>query len=118
MKKVILIFSGYNNRAVLAFCRVLANNDAPFAIIANNTNDPIFLTAYAAYVVCIRQKKQLEITDISVCVEKCATKFPDVQEFVLAPSTEALNRFFLAHRKKLEQYFKICLPLANQELYM
>jgi predicted ATP-grasp superfamily ATP-dependent carboligase len=96
----------------------LVKNAVPFAIIASNVKDPIFLTTYAKHVVCIRKKKELDIADIFLCIESCATKFWDYDGFVLAPSTEALNRFFLEHLTIFEKELKVRVPLVNQDLYI
>lgn len=51
---MILIFSGFNPRAVLAFIRTLEkNNISDYGIIANGICDRIFLTKYASKVIYV-----------------------------------------------------------------
>ena len=57
---VILIFSGFNPRAVLAFIRTLEkNNISDYGIIANGICDRIFLTKYASKVIYVRKEKRI-----------------------------------------------------------
>jgi hypothetical protein len=116
MNKAFLIFSGYNQRAVIAFCRVATRWNVPFYIIASSPEDTIFLTVYSAKVQAIRHEKLLEIQDIEQCLEKVRSKAQDV-DFVILPSTEFLNRFFLKHR--IHFLSKGCeIPLCEESLYV
>lgn len=114
-KKAFLIFSGYNQRAVVAFCREATRLNVPFCIIANSDEDTIFKTVYKEQVFATRGQKLLVKTDLDECIEitKASTGFT---EFVILPSSEFLNRFFLdngAHFNTL----KCSIPLVSSELY-
>lgn len=114
-QKAFLIFSGYNQRAVVAFCREAVRLKVPFCIIANSEEDSILKTSYSEQVFAIRSEKMLVKTDVDACIErtKDATGCTD---FIILPSSEFLNRFFLEHRVYYAQ--KHCtIPLVSSELY-
>ncbi|HET9570526.1 MAG TPA: hypothetical protein VFP20_03840 [Bacteroidales bacterium] len=116
MNKAFLIFSGYNQRAVIAFCRVATKLNVPFHIIASSTEDTILMTDYKDRVQAIRQEKLLEILDIEQCLTEVRSKDPDA-DLVILPNSEFLNRFFLKHR--LHFISKGCiLPLCEESLYI
>lgn len=112
---MIIIFSGYNQRAVIAFIRTLVkNNINDYAIIAASSEDTILKTAYASKVVYTRQHKEL-------CLEEILTAISEIKQgkdgkCLLIPSTEALNRFFLLNRNVFEEQNCI-IPLVCQEMY-
>lgn len=115
MNKAFLIFSGYNQRAVIAFCREAKRLNIPFFIIAKSNDDSIFSTSFKENVVAIRSEKLLTLSDIDQCLCELTSKVP-FSEFVILPSSEFLNRFFLGHRL----YFKeksITIPLVEESLY-
>jgi len=116
MSRAFLIFSGYNQRAVIAFCRVATKMNVPFHIIASSKDDTIFLTSYSLKVQAVRREKLLEIQDIEQCMDKVRSNVPDTN-FVILPSSEFLNRFFLKHRA---HFLSIgCeLPLCEESLYI
>lgn len=113
MEKYIIIFSGYNQRAVIAFLRILRkNNIDKYMIIASSHNDPIFLTKYKNKVGYIRKDKALSIE----LFKRIALMIPDAKELLILPSTEALNRFIL--KNKLELFkLKYEIPLVERKLY-
>jgi hypothetical protein len=47
-----IVFSGFNNRAVIAFCRAATKHGVPFHIVARCGADPIPQTSYGNKVVC------------------------------------------------------------------
>lgn len=113
--KVHLIFSGYNQRAVIAFLRTLIKNNEHFAIIAKSESDLILKTNYNKNVITIREKVELDLNDIINSINKVKNKII-ADEYIIAPSTEALNRFILRHRKEFLELG--CLsPLVDEKLY-
>jgi len=115
MKKSIIIFSGYNQRAVIAFLRTLASTTVQYAIIAYSKDDPIFLTAYARNVLAVREEKALALSDIIRSIKTVKESLKS-NKYVIAPSTESLNRFLLQNRKELEE--NDCeIPLVDESLY-
>jgi hypothetical protein len=113
--KTLLVFSGFNQRAVVAFLRVLERSSIPYGIIAAGSGDSILLTRYRERVVCVRDSCRLsrEMIDQAIAA---ARDHLGRGELVIAPSTEALNRFFLEHRTYYEAN-GVVSPLVDRALY-
>lgn len=115
IQKAFLILSGYNQRAVVAFCREATRLNVPFYIIAKSDEDSILKTSYKEKVLAIRSKKMLDKSDMDACIERLKTETKHT-DFVILPSSEFLNRFFLDNRAYYEA--KSCfIPLVSSELY-
>lgn len=113
--KIHLIFSGFNQRAVIAFIRTLIFNKQRFAIICKSEEDPILDSAYKSNVSAIRKVSKLDLQDIINSITETKNKIK-AKSFIIAPSTEALNRFILNHRSQFEKLN--CLsPLIDKQLY-
>jgi len=115
MQKGILVFSGFNTRAVIAFIRTLEKNNVLYGIIAKSNIDDIFQTDYAKKVVAIRDTIQLNLKDILNSIEKAKFNLR-CNEYIIAPSTEALNRFILEHIDSFEDK-KCIFPTVERKLY-
>lgn len=113
--KVVLVLSGFNQRAVIGFLRVLESNSITYAIIALSNTDPILLTKYKNRVLSVRKSVPLLLDDIISCICEVKERIKQ-EEFIIAPSTEALNRFLLQNRLEFEKQGCI-IPLVNKELY-
>lgn len=116
MSKGVVIFSGYNQRAVIAFLRTLTEHAVPFSIVASSDQDTIFLTKYADKVAYTRSRVELDLNDVTAAIEQCK-KYLGISSVMIAPSTEALNRFVLKFRKQLGK-LGCFSPLVNQDLYI
>lgn len=116
MEKLLVVFSGFNQRAVIAFLRSLHHNCINnYVIIASSEDDTIQYTTYSSKVFWIRKCKELnkdEIIQIILNIKKAFL----VNELLIVPSTESLNRFILKNREELES-FGCIIPLVNEELY-
>ncbi len=114
-KKGVLIFSGNNQRAVIAFCRVAKKHNIPIWIISSGTSDTIYNTIYSKFVVHEREDRDLNYELIlGICDQLKAEK--NIDELIILPNTEFLNRFLLNHKKELESN-AIIVPLVEKELY-
>jgi len=114
-KKAVIIFSGYNPRAVVSFLRTLLANRITFYIVAKGNGDMIFQTYYAKYVVMVRSHINLDLSELLNCVGYIKKKYK-VEKLFVAPSTEAVNRFLLCNRKIFEMAG--CeIPLVEKTLY-
>jgi predicted ATP-grasp superfamily ATP-dependent carboligase len=114
-KKAFAIFSGYNQRAVIAFLRVLTKYKIPYGIIAKSESDTILLTQYKSNVYYIRKEKALNNDDLFTGLKTIRQKL-NTDILYIAPSTEALNRYILDNR----QYFtksNFIIPLVEKDLY-
>lgn len=114
-RKTIVVFSGFNQRAVIAFIRTLTKNGLDFSIVALSEDDPILLTEYKDRVSVVRNDKKLEINDLTRCLH-IVKEQNNVDELFIVPSTEALNRFLLCNRKVFES-IGCSIPLVDEDLY-
>lgn len=110
-----LIFSGYNERAVIALCRELRAMDEPFSIIAANGRDAIFRTAYRTHVDAIRTVTALDPDDLDRCIRRVQERHP-ADRYVIAPSSEFLDQHVLTHRAWFAERGCV-IPLVNADCY-
>lgn len=113
--KPLLIFSGANDRAIIAFCRYAENVKIEYAIVASGDDDLIFLTEYKSKIISTRKENFLSIEIILQNVEAVRLKFSVSKVFIL-PSTEYLNRFLLENQILLNSN-NITFGLCSNELY-
>lgn len=114
-KKCIIVFSGFNQRAVFAFLRTLEKNDICYAIIAKSEDDDIFLTDYKHRVFAVRKSIPLVLEDLIESINEVQKKCK-ADEYIIAPTTEALNRFLLKKRESLDK-IGCSIPLADKSIY-
>ncbi len=114
-KKTILVFSGYNNRAIITFLRTLEKNDiSNYKIVAMGEKDYIFRTIYKSKVWYVRQSQELTIDVLKLIIDKLRTE--KNESFWIVPSSEFLNRFMLEKREELCS-IGCEIPLVSKELY-
>lgn len=114
-KKCILVFSGFNFRAIFAFLRTMELKKVDYVIIAKSIYDDIFLTKYKEKVLAVRNLETLHLDDLL----KSILKIKDInyaEEFIIAPTTEALNRFILENKESFEKLGCI-IPLVEKDVY-
>lgn len=88
---------------------------APFSIIAAHGRDPIFRTRYRSDVDAIRTVRSLDAADIDRCLQRVQARHP-ADRYVIAPSSEFLNQYMLAHRQWFTE--RGCdIPLVDAETY-
>lgn len=112
----VLVLSGYNPRAVLAFCRWAESRSVPYHVVARDESDPIVLTDYRNRVLTTRSRQRLDVKDLKRWTQ-AALATGSHQRLLLLPSTEALNRFALTHRQVLHSA-KLSVPLTKEDLYL
>lgn len=114
--EAVLILSGYNIRAVIAWCRWATKHQVAYHIVAKNSEDPIFFTDYKAYVAFIRESQQLTHHDFKRWVNELCKQY-GYDKILVLPSTEYFNRFLLENRALIED--KNCIiPLVEENLYI
>ncbi|MFM7233852.1 MAG: hypothetical protein ACKOZM_04620 [Flavobacteriales bacterium] len=113
--KLIIIYTGYNQRAVIAFMRLAKAINLPVALIAKSPEDTIFLTDYKSDVFITRANPRLDVETIIEHVSLAREKFGCESIFIL-PTTEFLNRTMLANRTILKDH-GIQFGLCEEELY-
>ena len=114
-QRAFLIFSGYNMRAIVAFCRTLRQMRLPIHIVARAADGPVFRTAYRRQVRAVRSTTALEWSDIERCVRE-ARAATGIAEWVICPTSEFLNVFMLQHLGELAA-LNCRLPLVPPDLY-
>lgn len=115
MNTAVVIFSGYNQRAVIAFLRTLESTGTPYGIVASSDSDTIFRTDYKKNVCATRKTIALGLDDLLTAITAVKTKL-GVERLVVAPSTEALNRFLIDHVTDLKSV-DCEVPLVEKTLY-
>lgn len=115
MSQGILIVSGYNIRAVVAFCRWARARSLPFHLVARDAADPILLTDYRDRVLLVRDQPRLDLATVTHWLRTLRGEY-GYTAVLLLPSTEFLNRFMLANTAALQAAGAI-IPLVQQALY-
>lgn len=111
----VLIFSGYNQRAVLAFCRFAQKSRINIFIVAKSKQDAILSTDYKEYVIAIRKKNDLVVEDIKSYI-RTIQRNRNNKQIIILPTSEYLNRFLLKNRKQIEEN-DVVIPLCSKRLY-
>jgi predicted ATP-grasp superfamily ATP-dependent carboligase len=93
----VLIFSGYNSRAIISFCRYANEVNIPFYIVAINHDDPILLTEYKKNIIKVRESSHLSVDEICSLARLIQEEGKFSKVFIL-PTSEYLNRFLLKHQ--------------------
>ena len=114
-KQAVLILSGYNIRAVIAFCRWATQHEINYHIIAKGKDDPIFLTSYKNNVFLTRNTSHLCSKDFYSWYTILCNRY-NYQRIIILPSSEYLNRFLLKYRSNIEND-KYIIPLVNYDVY-
>lgn len=115
MAKAFLVFSGYNQRAVITLLRKLSAHCIPYFVVADGDRDTILQTTYRNKVCHIRRNLELSLTNMQELLAELQPTLAG-HDVLFAPTTEALNRFFLEHREAMEAQ-GIQVPLVANELY-
>lgn len=91
MQKTALLFSGYNQRAIIALCRCFAAAEQDIAIIASGPDDDIHSTDYARHVLFTREDRSLTVDLFASAAASLGGPL------VYCPASEFLNVFVLDH---------------------
>ena len=111
-----VVFSGFNQRAVIAVLRAFEiNGIEDYVVVACGDNDPVFLTAYSDKVRFVRKHRELYNPEIYDIFRRIVSENRGYAS-VVVPSTEGLNRFLIDFRAEIED-IGITVPLAGNELY-
>jgi len=114
MQKSILVFSKYNYRAVLASLRYFVKHGVNYHIISYPSEDIIRGSKYRDRIIHTLEDETLSAEELKrVLVEKADEL--KVDEWILLPTAEYLNRFFLKNRNRFKDYLTI--PLVESDVY-
>lgn len=86
------LFTGHNDRAVVALARFFTQHRLPWVAIASGAGDAIHRTAHAAHVVVNRLGPQLDRGWLLALARDLG------RPLAYCPTTEFINQFMLAHR--------------------
>lgn len=114
--QMVVVFSGYNPRAVISFLRTLDNDNISYLIIASGESDSILQTEYKSKVIYNRKIKALNTEEILQSIDMVRTHCAMDEPILIAPSTESLNRYLLENRDLFESRGCI-IPLVDKSLY-
>lgn len=112
MPRAFLIFTGHNDRAVVALCRALSQREIPFKLVASSDSDPILRTRWADEVVLIRNDHQVNMS----LFEQAHLAAGSDLELVYCPTTEFINSFVLGNREALSA-MRVHVLLPSSDLY-
>lgn len=114
----LLVFSGSNDRAVYAVCRVASRLGVDFHIVASGFDDRILLGRYRNRVCYLRQGRVLDLQVLTHSIESARKHGanPDA-ELVILPSSEFLNRFLLSVGQSALSSLGCVLPMADAQTY-
>lgn len=110
-KSVLIIFSGYNQRAIITLCRVCNKHNIPFFIVSSN-NDSIDNTIYKNNIIYRRKDNDINI-ELFINIGE---KIEEYNNLILIPSSEYLNRFLLENRAALSR-LRYYVPLVDKNIY-
>ena len=113
--KAFLLFSGYNYRAIIAFCRELTSLNVRFFVIAANKDDLIYSSAYSPMISAVRKSSELLFAEIEDIVNNIR-KENEIEKLFIAPTSEYLNHFLINNKEKFEN-INCFIPLVNKDLY-
>lgn len=93
-----VLFSGHNDRAVIALCRFLSDAGQPFYIASSGPEDAIYRTIWGSRVIWQRTSPSLDMT-LMACIRDAVMQQGYVP--VLCPTSEYLNRFALEQENSM-----------------
>lgn len=108
MLPALVLFSGHNQRAIVALCRFLDSADQPFFIVSSDSDDAILHTHWRNHVLVQRTSKELDIV-LMARIQLQIAKLGYTA--ALCPTSEFLNQFALENETILRaQGWKWILP--------
>lgn len=111
-----LLFSGYNQRAIIAFCRFSELANISFYIVSKDKLDSIYFSKYAQNIIAERSSKAISCDEIIRYKKLVLLKNPYLETLVIIPSSEYLNRFLVNNSSFLKSH-QIIVPLVSKSLY-
>lgn len=115
MDQRFVMFSGANERAIIACCRHFKRAGACFSIISRPSRDKIFYTAYKNRVDARRTLDRLDADDMVRQIEILRDNYP-ADKLIYVPTAESVNRVMLEHRARFTAS-GLTIPLCDESLY-
>lgn len=93
-----VIFSGANERAIIAVCRHFQLNKRKVSIIGIPHGDKLHLTSFRKLIDVYRKNNQLDEVDLLDSIVELSARYPH-DKLVFLPTSESINRIILNKRK-------------------
>lgn len=111
-----LIFSGANDRAVLALCRGFNQHRIPFGLIGRGRDDLLLRSRYAKHYVHNRFSAQIHLEDLLKARTQGNIRYGK-RPWVVCPTSEYVNLALFEHREFLDSE-GIMLATCDERLYL
>jgi len=98
-----ILFSGANDRAILALCRAFTEESVDFAVFAMSRDDYVFDTNYRTAVVYTRQDRPLTERDLRQGLAAAQHDNPGIR-WVICPTSEYLTQRLFDHETTLQEF--------------
>lgn len=110
-----VIFTGANERAVVAVCRYFQRNDIACSLVARPGMDTIRKTRFVRWIDAARRLDHLDLEDMLGVLLQLRELHPH-QRLVFLPTTESIIRLVLENREAFEST-GLEVPLVDKALY-
>jgi len=110
-----LMFSGTNDRALIALCRGMTKYSVPFGLVGRGKGDMLKKSPYADHYLLDRTSETLHFEEICAAVDIARSKYGN-EEWVICPTSEYLNIVLFPMRQQLAQK-GITVATCEQTLY-
>lgn len=110
-----VIFSGANERAIIACCRYFSRKNILFSIVARPSKDKIFLTSYKKNIDFSREFDYLDAEDITRQIFLLRRRYTE-DTLIYLPTSESLNRIMLQYRNEFSSA-GLVINLCGEALY-
>ncbi len=96
-----VIFTGANERAVIAVCRHFWRNAIACSLIARPGQDPLRKTRFAKWIDASRRADQLDVDDMLAALAQIKSAYPS-ERLIFLPTAESIIRMVLDQREAFE----------------
>ncbi|WP_187672559.1 ATP-grasp domain-containing protein [Zestomonas carbonaria] len=110
-----VIFSGANERAVVAVCRYFQRHGVACSLVARPGVDAIRKTRFARWIDAVRSLDCLDVDDMLGALALLKARYPG-QRLVFLPTAESIIRLVLDNRDSFESA-GLEVPLVDKTLY-
>jgi predicted ATP-grasp superfamily ATP-dependent carboligase len=110
-----VIFSGANERAIIAICRSFWERSVACSVVARPGADLLQLTRFSVWIDAVRTVDRLDLNDMLSAVALLRHKFVG-ERLVFLPTSESVIRVLLEHRIQFEAA-GLEIPLVSKTVY-
>ncbi|MBH3340824.1 hypothetical protein I5L51_17070 [Pseudomonas mendocina] len=110
-----VVFSGANERAIIAICRSFWERSVACSIVARPGADLLKLTRFSIWIDVVRTIDRLDLNDMLSAVALLRDRFPG-ERLVFLPTSESIIRMLLEQRNQFEEA-GLEIPLVSKSTY-